>query len=319
MAKISVIIPCYNAAGYIETCLRALENQSFQDFDVFLVDDCSSDNTAAVIRTFSQGSKLKITLLQNEVNSGPAASRNRGMKASASEFVCFCDSDDWYEPDYLQALYGKSREENTDMVIADYYTVSSGGQKNEKKLGIRETLSAAQALAINVDSMCIMLCRRTLFEDLELPDLRNGEDMAVIPALLSRANRIAFVDKCLYNYLYREGSASNSANDKVVDSIILSFRHVEKTVDPRYREEIEYIGVRNLIYGALLNYFKYAKNNSRAAEILNDFTARYPNWHRNKYLDQMPTYKRIFVKAAHGRCYVVLRCLAKLHTKLAGG
>ena len=318
MATISVIIPCYNAASYIEKALRALEQQSFQDFDVTLVDDCSSDNTVEVIRAFSDASKLQIKLLRNEVNSGPALSRNRGITASSAEFVCFCDSDDWYEPDYLQLMYQKSRTENADIVIADYYTVSSQGQKNEKILGLRETLSAAEALAINVDSMCIMLCRRSLFEGLELPDLRNGEDMAVIPALLSRAKRIAFVPECLYNYLYRENSASNSANDKVVDSIILSFRHVEHTVSPAYREEIEYIGVRNLIYGALLNYFKYAKDNKRAEEILNDFTEKYPYWNENKYLNQMPVYKRVFVKAAYGRCFFVLRLLAKLHTRLAG-
>ena len=103
-----------------------------------------------------------------------------------------------------------------------------------------------------------------------------------------------------------------------MDSIILSFQHVERTVSAEYREEIEYIGVRNLIYGALLNYFKYAKNNKRADEILDAFSEKYPDWHQNKYLNQMPTYKRIFVKAAHGRFYFVLRLLAKLHTKLSG-
>lgn len=318
MAAISVIIPCYNAAAYMEKGLLALEQQTFRDFDVILVDDASSDNTVDVIRAFSARSDLRITLLRNEVNSGPALSRNRGIAASCADFVCFCDSDDWYEPEFLQLMYEKSQAEAADLVIADYYTVSSQGQKSEKILGQTKTLSASDALAINVDSMCIMLCRRKLFDGLELPDLRNGEDMAVIPALLSRANRIAFVDKCLYNYLYRETSASNRANDKVVDSIILSFRHVEKTVPAEYREEIEYIGVRNLIYGALLNYFKYAKNNNRAEEILNDFSEKYPGWNRNQYLNQIPVYKRVFVKAAYGRHYLVLRLLAKLHTKLAG-
>jgi len=318
MALISVIIPCYNAASYIEKALQALEQQTFRDFDVIAVDDCSKDDTVDVVKQFAQSSELQITLLQNEVNSGPALSRNRGIRESSAEFVCFCDSDDWYEPDYLQLLYRRSQEEKAEIVIANYCTVSSQGQKNEKLLGQLETLSSAEALAINVDSMCVMLCKKSLFDGLELPNLRNGEDMAVIPALLSRARRIAFVPECLYNYLYRENSASNSANDKVVDSIILSFRHVEQTVSPAYREEIEYIGVRNLIYGALLNYFKYAKDNKRAEEILNDFSEKYPYWHENKYLDQMPAYKRIFVKAAHGRHFFALRLLAKLHTKLAG-
>lgn len=316
MAKISVIIPCYNAGAYIETALRALERQTFQDFDVILVDDCSADNTADVIHAFAQGSDLNMTLLRNEVNSGPGISRNRAIAHSGAELLCFCDSDDWYEPDYLQCMYEKCREEAADIVIADYYTVTSQGQKTEKKLGQMETLSSAQALAINVDAMWVMLCKKGLFEGLLFPDLRNGEDMAIIPALLARSQRIAFVDKCLYNYLYRENSASNRANDKVVDSIVLSFRYVENSVSPTFREEVEYIGIRNLIYGALLNYFKYAKNNKRAQEILEEFREKYPNWNQNRYLNQLPSYKRIFVKAAYAKQYWMLRLLARIHTML---
>ena len=316
MAAISVIIPCYQAAAYIEKALRALEQQTFRDFDVILVDDCSADNTAEVIRTFAESSSLNITLLRNEVNSGPGASRNRAISCSQAELLCFCDSDDWYEPDYLQCMYEKSQAEAADIVIADYYTVTSQGNKTEKKLGRRSTIPGIEALTINVDAMWVMLCKKELFSGVSFPDLRNGEDMAVIPALLSRASRIAFVDRCLYNYLYREDSASNRANDKVVDSVLQSFRHVENTVSEVYREEIEYIGIRNLIYGALLNYFKYAKDNKRAERILDEFCEKYPNWNRNKYIDRLPAYKRIFVRAAYGKHYLLLRLLAKLHTML---
>ena len=105
MAAISVIIPCYNAADYIEKALRALEQQTFRDFDVILVDDCSKDDTVDVIKKFADRSNLQIQLLRNEVNSGPGASRNRAIAHSDAEFLCFCDSDDWYEPDYLQLMF----------------------------------------------------------------------------------------------------------------------------------------------------------------------------------------------------------------------
>ncbi len=318
MCKVSVIIPCYDSGEYIEKCLRAFEKQTFKDFEIIVVDDCSKDNTVDVVCAYMKQTGLTVRLLQNEENRGPSCSRANGIAHAAGSYIAFCDSDDWYEPDYLMQMYQKGQTENADIVIADYYTVSTQGQKTEKRLGKRETLPSTQALTINVDSMCIMLCKKELFTGLEFPDLRNGEDMAVIPALISRAGRIAFVEKCLYNYLYRENSASNSANDKVVDSILLSFRHVENTVSPEYRDEIEYIGIRNLIYGALLNYFKYAKDNKRADKILDEFHEKYPNWNQNRYLDQLPVYKRIFVKAAYGKYYVILRLLAKLHTVLAG-
>ena len=87
MAAISVIIPCYNAASYIEKALRALEQQTFRDFEVILVDDASPDDTAAVICAFSECSDLPITLLRNEVNSGPGISRNRAIAHSDAELL----------------------------------------------------------------------------------------------------------------------------------------------------------------------------------------------------------------------------------------
>lgn len=318
MCKVSVIIPCYNSSEYIGKCLRSFERQTFKEFEIIVVDDCSKDDTVEVVLNHINTSALSIKLLCNEVNRGPSYSRFNGITHAAGEYVSFCDSDDWYEPDYLMFMYQKSQEEDADIVIADYYIVSSQGQKRERKIGIQRTLSSAEALTINVDSMCIMLCRKQLFKGLAFPDIRNGEDMAVIPALLSRANRVGFVDECLYNYQYRENSASNSSNDKVVNSMILSFQYVEDSLAKKYREEIEYIGIRNLIYGALLNLFKYSKSNERADQILYDFVRKYPNWNRNKYLDKMPAYKRVFVKAAYGRHYFILRLLARLHTVLAG-
>lgn len=318
MCKVSVIIPCYNSSIYISKCLLALENQTFRDFEILLVDDCSEDSTCEVIANYMKTSGLTIRLLQNRENQGPSRSRANGVYHASGTYVSFCDSDDWYEPEYLRLMYEKSQTENADIVIADYYTVSAQGRKSEKIIGRPESVSAMESLTIDVDSMCIMLCKRELFQGLEFPDIRNGEDMAMIPALLSKANRIAFANQCLYNYQHRENSASNSANERVVDSLVLSFQHIEKTVLSENREEIEYIGIRNLIYGALLNYFKYAKNNKRADEILDEFSGKYPNWQQNKYLAQLPVYKRIFVKAAQGKHYFVLRLLAKLHTKLAG-
>jgi len=318
MCKISVIIPCYNSGEYIENCLRSFEKQTFRDFEIIAVDDCSQDNTKAVILDYMKQTNLVIRLAENEENRGPSHSRANGIAQAAGTYVAFCDSDDWYEPDYLQLMYQKSQEEDADIVIADYYTVSTLGKKTEKKIGRPETIPAAEALTVNVDSMCVMVCKKALFVGLEFPDIRNGEDMAVIPALLSRANRIAFVEKCLYNYLYREGSASNHASEKVVDSIAQSFRYVENTISRDYRDEIEYIGIRNLVYGALLSFFKYSKDNRRADEILDEFREKYPNWQKNPYLNRLPVYKRVFVMAANGKHYFLLRLLAKLHTKLAG-
>lgn len=318
MCKISVIIPCYNSGDYIGNCLSSFESQIFKEFEIIVVDDCSNDNTVAVVLNYQKTSSLSIRLLRNEVNMGPSYSRLNGITNATGSYISFCDSDDWYEPDYLMSVYQKAQEENADIVIVDYYIVSCKEKKKERRVGTKRTLSPAEALTINADSLCIMLCRKILFEGLLFPNIRNGEDMAIIPILLSRANRIGFVNTCLYNYQYRENSASNSANDKVVNSMLQSFQCVENGLNAEYHEEIEYIGIRNLVYGALLNLFKYSKSNERAAQILEEFTQKYPNWNRNRYMNRLPIYRRIFVKAAYRRHYFFLRILARFHAVLAG-
>ena len=90
---VSVIIPCYNCAEWIEKCLTALENQTYRNFEVLCVDDCSTDATYAIIESYKDHSKLNINLLKNEKNSGPAISRNRAALIAQGEWLAFCDSD----------------------------------------------------------------------------------------------------------------------------------------------------------------------------------------------------------------------------------
>ena len=75
MAKVSIVIPCYNARDYITKCLDSLTRQSFKDFDVFLVNDCSTDDTEAIIKEYVKKRLVDIHYIQKTVNSGPSLSR----------------------------------------------------------------------------------------------------------------------------------------------------------------------------------------------------------------------------------------------------
>ena len=104
MSKISVIIPCYNAEKYIKKCFEGLEKQTFREFDVIVVDDFSTDNSLNILYEIKQNSKLKIKVIKMKQNVGPGEARNVGIKASDSEYLAFCDSDDYYEENFLYCL-----------------------------------------------------------------------------------------------------------------------------------------------------------------------------------------------------------------------
>lgn len=314
MPLVSVIIPCYNASGYIGNCLKALEQQSFRDFDVILVDDCSTDDTVQAIQSFCAGSDMHITLLYNEENAGPGVSRNFGIRHSDSEYVCFCDSDDWYEPDYLEQMVEASRNGLADMVLCNSRKVTARGTADILLLkNVPSDVSVRQVLALGVDSLGCMMVRREIAAATPQPMLRNGEDMAVIPLMIMQCGQFGFVEKCIYNYLCRPGSLSLSACARVVTMLEQSFSYITASQRPGFEREVEFIGIKNLVYGGLLNYFKAEKKGMPARQLLERFEAQYPQWYENPYRKGLPLFKRVFVLFAKLRWFMPLRAMCWIH------
>ena len=101
--KVSVIIPVYNASLYIAETLQSLQHQTMQDFEVLLVDDHGTDNSIAVAREIT-GEDPRFRYLETPVNAGPGVARNVGIAEAKGEFIAFLDSDDLWEPTFLEAL-----------------------------------------------------------------------------------------------------------------------------------------------------------------------------------------------------------------------
>lgn len=105
--RFSVIVPLYNKAPYVKKALESIVAQTFADWECIIVDDGSTDNSATIceeiIHPFIHSSVHPIRLIK-QANSGVAAARNNGVKASRGEFVCFLDADDWWEPTFLEEM-----------------------------------------------------------------------------------------------------------------------------------------------------------------------------------------------------------------------
>ena len=117
MAKVSVIIPAYNSEKYIEKALNSLSNQTYDDFDLTIVNDGSTDNTLAVIDDFaaSFGNKLRVI---NQENQGVAKARKTGFLATDSDYLAFMDSDDFVNNIYLEELVKTLEEQKVNICMA---------------------------------------------------------------------------------------------------------------------------------------------------------------------------------------------------------
>lgn len=311
MPKVSVIVPCYNSEKYVERCLKALEKQLFQDFEVIVIDDCSTDETVRIITEYADRSALKINLQKNDKNCGPAFSRNKGIRLAQGEYIAFCDSDDWYDLDFLSVMIKSIENNSTDIAFCGYKIVSSHNNCELRALDSdKQTVSLNEALKLEIDSLCITVVKSEIIQNTLLPDIRNGEDMAVIPLLISKASSCSIIKECLYNYYRNNCSASQRATMQTVESLIISFEYIKNNYLVDDIKALEYIGIRNLLYAGLITLFSVSYSPHKASEILDKFEKDFPLWHKNEMIRNMPKYKKLVLKFAHLRCYPALFLIA---------
>lgn len=150
MCKISVITPVYKVEGYLRKCIDSILNQSFQDFEVFVIDDGSPDLCGQIADEYA-ALDSRIHVIHKE-NGGAPSARNEGILRAKGEYLYFPDSDDWLEPDYLRDMYDLAVRTNTQLVISGFvmeyfednceqsYTVQVPEQVFLTKQEVRENL-----------------------------------------------------------------------------------------------------------------------------------------------------------------------------------
>ena len=116
MAKISVIIPVYNAEKYISRCLESVINQSYKDFEVICIEDKSKDNSLDILREYAKKDN-RIKVIENFENKGAALTRNVGIDAAAGDYIYFIDADDYIDEKYLECMIEKIEKENCNIVL----------------------------------------------------------------------------------------------------------------------------------------------------------------------------------------------------------
>lgn len=126
-AMISVIIPAYNVEKYIEQCLDSLFKQTFQDFEIIVVNDGSTDQTAAKLKIYQEKYSGRLTVFHQE-NQGQSSARNKALSHVTGKYILFMDADDYVLPDYMETLVTTAEKEEADLVICGYKQVRNNGE-----------------------------------------------------------------------------------------------------------------------------------------------------------------------------------------------
>lgn len=315
--KISVIIAVYNTEIYISKCLDSLLNQTYENIELVIVNDCSTDNSLKILKKYSKNNS-NIILIDNKENRGLSYSRNVGLENSTGEYIGYIDSDDYVDSTYYENLMKSIQKEKADMAIADMKIVyedasypahvTKGCDGELTKLNFIKNGLAASA--------CNKLFKREIISKYKFSEGKVNEDLAVIlPAIVS-AEKIAYVPDTYYYYVQRGGSIQNSGfSDKRFDIFYGVDLTLERIKGCRNYSKIS----QAIIFEQLINLFLYVipkeKNIKRRYHILKKYqqlSSKY-NIKKNIYLQDFLEkqgkkhaiyYKIIVTLNCNGLCFL---------------
>lgn len=217
MPAISVIVPVYKVEPYLRPCLDSILAQTFQDFELILVDDGSPDNCGAICDEYS-AKDSRVHVIHQE-NGGLSAARNAGIDwafaNSDSKWITFVDSDDLLRLDSLFYLYQAAAEQKAEIAVClmsefpedEVPGPAPGTGPTRLITGHEAVLNLySDQPKIYVSACCKLYKKANLFDGIRFPVGKLHEDQAVTPIILSRAASVAVVDRSLYCYRLRGDS-----------------------------------------------------------------------------------------------------------------
>ena len=247
--KVSVIIPVYNATGCLPIALDSLKEQTFRDFEVVFVDDCSTDGTPAVIEAFNNESGLPCKIVRQDVNGGVAAARNKGLEAADGEYLAFLDADDRMEPKTLTKAVEAAERGDADIVGWDWIL---GFEKNGRYMRQADYDSPLLALKNLMGgtmrwNLWLFLLKRNLLIDNNIRFIEGanmGEDMMVMIKAYLKAGKVTQIHEPLYRYnAISQTSLSRQFSEERRREISTNLAEAERTVlESRYSGQLgEYV------------------------------------------------------------------------------
>lgn len=203
---ISIVVPTYNSSETIKTTIESILNQSFQNFELIIVDDCSKDNTIELIQEYKASDK-RVSLYKNKENLGAGFSRNYGILKAKYNYIAFCDSDDEWDRRKL--------EFQLDLIEKGYQFVTCGYDRylNNQFIG-KVTCSPNLTLEKYLKTTCIglstVILHKSILDDYKFTMDRTRQDTILWIKILKSGIKVATIDESLVRYNVRKNSISSN-------------------------------------------------------------------------------------------------------------
>lgn len=206
---VSVIMPAYNAADYISEAIASVQNQSFKNWELFVIDDFSTDGTCSLVENIIMLDP-RIQLLKNLKNEGTGVTRNKGIAAAKGDFIAFLDADDLWLPEKLEVQLKFMRENQLAMSFSSYYLISENGMYYSKAILVLPKLSYKKLLKANYVGNLTGMYDVSKTGKIYSPLLRKRQDWALWLSVLKKVEIAEGIRQPLACYRIRKNGISTN-------------------------------------------------------------------------------------------------------------
>ncbi|MBD5396185.1 MAG: glycosyltransferase family 2 protein [Lachnospiraceae bacterium] len=316
---ISVIIPVYNVHLYLRQCLDSVILQTYQNLEIILVDDGSTDESGIICDEYAK-KDMRIKVI-HQVNEGQASARNHGLQYARGEYITYIDSDDYVANNYIECMITMAEEFKADLV----HCCMEKFWKHRNEKGISENFNikvytASEALNEYcyqnrfMPSPCCKLIHISLIENIKFPVNMGYEDAATMYKVIGNAKKIVFMQKVMYYYRQHNMSTMHAGfSDKKVDRIRVA-EQLKQYIDINFPENSRAANTRYILANfQLLMDLPYSKE---YIEIRKEVEENIKNVRRRVIFDNK---SKISIKIIAMISYLgspVLICLGKIYKKM---
>lgn len=280
---ISIIIPIYNLEIYLENCIDSIIKQTYKNLEIILVDDCSTDGSINICRTYEKRDK-RVKVIKKMRNEGAGMARNAGIDIAQGQYIMFVDGDDFIAYDCVEEIYAILIESQGDIAMClgkPVYDFERIASMEAEKLTNYECMSSVQAL----ENICYQrkitpgpwgkIFKSELFKNLRFPDT-GYEDLAIMYRLIDKARLIVFSPVEKYYYLQRKNNTTlGKFNKKKLDRIIVA-KQMMDFIEDKYADLHTSVKVRFFISNVqTLNVLPFSLLDSEYGKMISSNIKKY--------------------------------------------
>lgn len=319
--KFSILIPVYNVEKYLSQCINSVLSQNYNNIEVILIDDGSTDNSGKICDEYAQmDNRIKVIHKDNE---GLLLARRTAVKVASGDYFMFLDSDDYWDSDLLNSAHDIIQRYNCDMVLFNYKhvypdkvldniplfdneSIFEGNKKNEIYKYALESGS--------VNNLCLKIVSRNIidfdFDYKIFKDVAKGEDVLQSAPLLIAANKIVYMSKSFYNYRRTTGMTQT-----IKSKDLLSITKARQAIIKLYAE-----AEKELSNSISINYDTYMMKLSKYIlygyiDNQNDFKRKFKDVRNTEYyknaksnsFSKLSNFNKFIIRVAEDEKYFIIK------------